>query len=102
MASELSREGSEPEDKGWEEGERVQTLEENLGTTVGSSLPHRLISPTCFSQEAPYPPADESEQILTQWLDSRGCIDTLACWIRNCSLAIQQRLDGQDSLIVHS
>ena len=95
MASELSRERSEPEDPGWEERERVQTSEDNLGTTVGSSLPHPSSASPVFHRKPLTLPTDEPDQILTQWLDSRGCTDTLASWIRNCSLAIQQRLDGQ-------
>ena len=54
VPSELSRERLEPEDPGWEEGERLHTPEGTLGTSVGSSLPHPLVSP-CFSWGATHP-----------------------------------------------
>ena len=66
MASELSRERSEPEDPGWEERERVQTSEDNLRTTVGSSLPHPPSAPPVFHRKPLTLPTDEPEQILTQ------------------------------------
>lgn len=68
----------------------------------GQVTPTPLLEPHWFSKgsHSPFLLVNPSH-ILTQWLDSRGCADTLACRIRDCSLAIQQWLDSQDGLIVH-
>lgn len=68
----------------------------------GQVTPTPLLEPHWFSMgsHSPFLLVNPSD-ILTQWLDSRGCADTLACRIRDCSLAIQQWLDSQDGLIVH-